>query len=193
MPIYAPDRRINTTLKRKSGSGSRKSVMAGLYLTSMVDMFAIMVIFLLQSFSAEGELIVLPKGLELPEAKNTGVLQKAPVLTVSREKVEFEGKVVASTPDVATQEGWAIPALQDALKEYKVKLEEEVKAKALAEGQTLPADQPIAIEQKVNISADRRLQFQVVKKIIYNASYAGFPDFRFAVFGKKSEATSEGN
>jgi len=186
MAVYAPDRRINPTIRRKGAAG-RKSVMAGLYLTSMVDMFAILVIFLLQSFSAEGELIILPKGLELPNASMTGTLEKAPVLTVSREKIEFEGKFIANTEEVAAQEGWGIPALQDELKAFKTKLEEETREKLLAEGQEIPADQPIKIEQKINISADRRLQFQVVKKVIYNASFAGFPDFRFAVFERSRE------
>lgn len=183
MAIYAPDKRINPTIRRKGASG-RKNVNAGLYLTSMVDMFAIMVIFLLQSFSAEGELIVLPKGLELPEASNTGTLEKAPVLTVSMEKVQFEGKDIIDTATVAEQQGWAVPALQEALKEFKTKLEADTKAKILAEGGTVVEGQEIKIEPKINISADKRLQFQVVKKIIYNASFAGFPDFRFAVYGK---------
>lgn len=179
MAIYAPDRRINPTIRRKNTLG-RKSVYAGLFLTSMVDMFAILVIFLLQSFDADGELIVLPKGLELPQAVNTGSLQRAPVLSVSREKIEFEGKEIALTPEVAAQTDWGIPKLQDALKEFKEKMELEAKKDPAKAGQPL--------EQKINISADRRLQFQVVKKVIYNASFAGFPDFRFAVFGKgKSE------
>lgn len=188
MAIYAPDRRINPTIRRK-GTGGRKAVFAGLYLTSMVDMFAILVVFLLQSFSAEGELIVLPKGLELPEAANTGTLEKAAVLTISREKVEFEGKFIADTEKVAAQEGWAIGALQDELKAYKAKLETEMREKAAKAGQPIPAAQPVKLEQKINISADRRLQFQIVKKVIYNASFAGFPDFRFAVFGNSNKQT----
>jgi len=187
MPIYAPDRRINPTIRRKGGGG-RRSVAAGLYLTSMVDMFAMLVIFLLQSFSAEGEIIVLPKGLELPEAANTGTLERAAVITVSREKVEFQGKQVAETSLVADQAEWVVPALQDVLKEYKAKVEAEFQAD-LASGKIVVADpaNPPKAEVKINISADRRLQFQVVKKIMYNASFAGFPDFRFAVFGKHKD------
>jgi biopolymer transport protein ExbD len=190
MAIYAPDRRINPTIRRKNTLG-RKGVYAGLALTSMVDMFAIMVIFLLQSFSAEGELIVLPKGLELPEATHVGTLQRAAVITVSRDRIEFEGVEVARTEDVAAQTGWAVQALQDALKAHREKLLEEMKAQSIADGTPLPEGQEIKLDQKINISADRRLEFQIVKKIIYNASFAGFPDFRFAVFGKGKQELSE--
>lgn len=179
MAIYAPDRRINPTVQRKGGSG-RKSVYAGLALTSMVDMFAIMVVFLLQTFSAEGELIVLPKDFELPEVLNTGTLSRAPVLTIARDKIEFEGKFIANTAEVAEQEGWVIPKLQEEMKAFQTKALQEFEQKK-AFGQVAADAKP---DRAVNISADKRLQFQVVKKIIYNASFAGFPDFRFAVFGK---------
>ena len=136
-------------------------------------------------------MIILPKGLELPNASNTGTLEKAAVLTVSREKIEFDGKFIANTEEVAAQEGWGIPLLQEELKAYKAKLELEMREKMAKEGQEVAPDQPIKLEEKINISADRRLQFQVVKKVIYNASFAGFPDFRFAVFERSRESIDQ--
>ncbi len=175
MAIIAPAKRINPTIKRKTGF-ERKGVYAGLYLTSMVDMFAIMVIFLLQSFSADGELVILPKGLELPKAENTGSLERSPSLVIGLDQVLLEGNFIAGTPRVAEQTEWNIPELQQALKDYR---DAELK-KAIAKG-TSEQDASKTL-QKINVSADRRLPFQVVKKVIYNAGYAGFPDFRFAVF-----------
>lgn len=185
MAIHAPGRRINPSIQRQTKG--RKGVFAGLYLTSMVDMFAIMVIFLLNSFSAEGDLIVLPRGLELPEAENTGTLERAPSLVVSLDKIIFEGKELADTQAVFEQGSWPIKPLQDALKEYQLKLNEELaanppKAPADADPETITKLKESEMK-KINISADRRLPFQVVKKVIYNASFVGFPDFRFAVFG----------
>src|SRR3954470_17401936 len=103
MSIIAPGKRINPTILRKSSMG-RRSVYAGLFLTSMVDMFAILVIFLLQSFSSEGDLIILPPGLELPKAKNVGTLERAGSLVIARDKITFEGKLIAMTDDVLKQE-----------------------------------------------------------------------------------------
>lgn len=179
MAIIAPSKRINPTIKRKTGF-ERKGVYAGLYLTSMVDMFAIMVIFLLQSFSADGELIVLPKGLELPKAENTGSLEQSPSLVIGLDQVLLEGTVIAATPRVAEQTEWSIPELQTALKNFR---DIETK-KAIAKG--LSEEEIAKNLKKINISADRRLPFQVVKKIIYNAGYSGYPDFRFAVFAGAS-------
>jgi len=158
-------------------------VNAGLYLTSMVDMFAIMVIFLLQSFSAEGELIVLPKGLELPKAMNSGILEKAPSLVVSLEEILFQGEKVGDTKAVLLQDEWIVPALQEKLKVLKESLDSEAKARALASAEKVE-DEPKET-MKINISVDRRLPFEIARKIIYNASFAGFPDSRLAVFGGK--------
>lgn len=174
MPIRAQASRINPTIRRKGGDG-RKQVYAGLYLTSMVDMFAILAIFLLQSFSSEGELIILPQGLELPKAQNVGTLEYAPSLVIAQDKILFEGTEVAKTQDVINQPDWVVPALQDALKNFVPPKGREPKVDPNAD----PSKPPVL---KINISADRRLQFHIIRKIIYNAGYAGYPDFRFAVF-----------
>jgi len=190
MPIYRPQKRINPTIQRRSGA-PRKTVYAGLLLVSMVDVFAIMVIFLLQAFSAEGEIIVLPQGLQLPKAENIGVLERAPSLVVSLEKIMFEGEEMAETPQVIAQKNWVIPKLQEALKDYKKVLETELKTRLLSGMPKEEAEADIEKNRKINVSVDRRLKFGLVKKIIYNAGYAGFPDFRFAVFAKGKEQSEE--
>jgi biopolymer transport protein ExbD len=189
MPIYAPSKRINPTILRRSGGG-RKTVYAGLALTSMVDMFALMVIFLLMNFSAEGELIILPKGLELPKAHNTGTLERAPSIVVSMDQVLFEGEEMAKTEEVIAQGSWVIPKLQEALKEYKKTLDDEVKIRIRSGMPEEEAKADAEKNKKMNVSVDRRLKFGLVKKIIYNAGYGGFPDFRFAVFAKGKEKTN---
>lgn len=175
MAIYAPSKRINPSIKRRSGA--RKTVYASLFLTSMVDMFALLVIFLLQSFSSTGEIIVLPSGLQLPKAQNTGTLELAPSITIGLEEIMFEGEVIAKTSELEKNgDDWALPALQNKLKEYKASLDAKaIVQRDLDEG----AEED---RQKINISADRRLTFAIVKKVIYNAGFEGFPDFRFAVF-----------
>src|SRR4051812_1044483 len=120
MAILAPAKRINPTIKRRSGF-EKKNVYAALFLTSMVDMFAIMVIFLLQSFSAEGELIILPKGFELPKAANIGILEAAPSLVIAEDNILLEGEKIANTLEIARQAEWAIPSLQQALNTYRMK------------------------------------------------------------------------
>jgi len=187
MPIYAPNKRINPTIKRRGHT--RKTVFASLFLTSMVDMFAILVIFLLQAFSSEGEIIVLPSGIELPKAINTGTLERVALVIISQDEITFEGKAVAKTKNYLNgKQDWEIRPLQEALREFKQNLE----AQALANRDVDPAT---AMDlQKINISADRRLPYEIVRKVLNNVSFEGFPAFSFAVFPaskKKDEAPKE--
>ncbi len=50
-----------------------------LNLTSMMDMFTIILVFLLKSYSSTGKLITIPEGYTLPES----VAEKTPVLAVN--------------------------------------------------------------------------------------------------------------
>ena len=187
MAIYAPAKRINPTIRRRGND--RKGVYATLFLTSMVDMFAILVIFLLQSFSAEGELIILPQGLQLPRVQNVGGLSQAPSLVLSLEDLVLDGKVIAKTKDILESSEWNVPELQQILTDKKAELEGALKeSQELAE---LSEEDQLNL-QKINISADRRLNFEAVKKIIYTAGFAGFPVYQLAVFqSKKTELSNQ--
>lgn len=174
MAIYAPQRRINPSIQRISHE--RKSVYSALQLTSMVDMFAIMVIFLLMSFSAEGELVILPKGLELPKASNIGVLERAPSLVLSQDVLLLDTKEVVLMEDIANLDNWYIKELDWALTELK----KESEAQAIVDRDLSPEREEDL--KKINISIDRRIPFGLVKKVIYTAGHAGFPLYRFSVF-----------
>ncbi len=183
MAMITTARRINPTIQRRSGS-AKKGVYATLFLTSMVDMFAIMVIFLLNSFSPEGEIIVLTKGFELPKVVNTGQLSQAPSIVIGLEEITFDGEVIGKTADVAAATDWNIPGLQQILTDRKAALEEELKAAGVpqtADGQFELTEEQMRELRKINVSADKRLPFETVKKVIYTAGFAGFPDFRLAV------------
>src|SRR6201995_2060723 len=72
-----------------SGGSGKKSGYAELNLTSMVDMLTILVVFLLQTFSASGELLTVQKNIVLPEAVNHNWLEKAPIISISRDSLSL--------------------------------------------------------------------------------------------------------
>lgn len=85
-------------LHRKQRKARRRKIMiAGLTLTSMVDMFSLLVIFLLQTFSTSPELVMVTKGVTLPAAITGRELEDAPVLALSAEEVYLDQKLVGKT------------------------------------------------------------------------------------------------
>ena len=78
-------------------SVGKRSLFAGLMLTSMVDMFSLLVIFLLQSFSSSPELLTITKGVTLPASGTARELKDAPVLSLAEDFVYLDQKKVGET------------------------------------------------------------------------------------------------
>ena len=81
-------------------SARSRNLLVGLTLTSMVDMFSLLVVFLLQTFSASPELLIVSKGLELPVAATGKELKDAPLLSISNEGVFLDQKLVGTVDAV---------------------------------------------------------------------------------------------
>jgi biopolymer transport protein ExbD len=88
-----------TTRKQKKAARKRL-VVAGLTLTSMVDMFSLLVIFLLQAFSASPELLVIAKGVTLPNSASAREIKDAPVLTLAEDGIHLDAKLIGPTEEV---------------------------------------------------------------------------------------------
>jgi biopolymer transport protein ExbD len=192
MAIYAPGKRDRHN--RSRGRGSR-SVVAMLSLTAMVDMFTVLVVFLLQNYKATGETIQLPKQVPLPEARVTKELKPAFVVTISESEVSLDKDIVATVDSVKAQQDWIVEPL-------KLKLQQAIEAK-IAEAQSgLGATVKKAIEpapvakegakpeekedplfelRKVTIQAEKKMDFLTVKKIMMTVTEAGATQINFAV------------
>ncbi|MBT4790972.1 MAG: biopolymer transporter ExbD [Halobacteriovoraceae bacterium] len=72
---------INRNRKKSWG---KKAAVYALMLTSMVDMFSMLVVFLLQTFSTSPE-IMLSKGVILPNSLTASQVKEAPVLAISKD------------------------------------------------------------------------------------------------------------
>src|SRR5688500_17153423 len=97
MPIHAPTAHLFKAIKleatvAKLGKGGRKSVYEALNLVAYIDMMTMLVIFLLMSFSATGEILFVQKNIVLPEAQNWSDLERAPIIAVSGDVVTLDGK-----------------------------------------------------------------------------------------------------
>lgn len=88
---------VSRTLAKRR---SRRVLLAALSLTSMVDMFSLLVIFLLQTFSTSPELLMVTKGLTLPSARSGQELLDAPVLSLTTEGVYLDQKKLGSLDEV---------------------------------------------------------------------------------------------
>lgn len=186
MAIHRPGERFryhNILSKRKG----KRAVTALLSLTAMVDMFTVLVIFLLQNYNTTGEILYIPKEVTLPKASTVKELKPAFVVTISNKEILLDRDVVATYDQVAAQEDFKIQSLYDRLQAALQKAEMEQQAKLqnkirdvvdTARGEK---DEDPNAWKKITIQCDKGIDFLTVKKVMYTVTDAGAGEINFAV------------
>src|SRR4051794_30210358 len=105
MAIHAPHPQLYKSIKleatsAKLGKAGRKSLSEALNLVAYIDMMTMLVIFLLMSFSATGEILFMQKNIVLPDAQNWTQLERAPIIAISHDVVTLNGQQVATMDEL---------------------------------------------------------------------------------------------
>ena len=77
---------------KPAGNNHRRTMVAGLMLTSLVDAFSILVIFLIMNHSANQDVVNLGDKLKLPQAKDSQFIQEGVEVRVEGGKYFIENK-----------------------------------------------------------------------------------------------------
>ncbi len=152
---------------------------ATLNITSMMDMFTIIVFFLLFSYAEKPDEIDVDKNVNLPESSSQFNYVNSVKLFLSENQVKLEdqvvaaianGKVVGLDPDNAKASN-----LYAALAKHKEKQVNEANLQAQENGEEAKTD------FHVLFFCDRKLSFKTMNSIIKVAAEAGYPNFQLAV------------
>ena len=173
MPVNRPGRVLlkNVPLefvaKKVTGHGA-KSVDAAIPLVPFIDFLITLVVFLLTSFSASGELMAQQPNLKMPNAKNVVDLEIAPIVAINPQVVTLDGLRVGDTQSLA----------QNAQMERIEPIVQNLET-AKRNWSILHPSEPFS--GRVIIQADEKIDFRVVKKCIFSAAQAGYANVSFAV------------
>ena len=143
---------------------------ARLQLTSMMDMFVIILVFLLKTFSTQGQLINPSQDLTLP----TSAIQHPPELgldiTVSSDWILVNDKPVEKTGSLESLDGFILPGLQQEMLKYAKEAEKmELKYGAKFSG-------------KVTIQGDKNLPYRDLLKVMATCGQSKYPNMRLVVY-----------
>lgn len=140
-----------------------------LNLTSMTDMFTIMLVFLLQTYSTADVEIKPEKGLTLPTSNTSLNPVDGVRLTLSKEALKVDERMIASVKndqfggnDVDAKDPNFLPGLFSELS--KIAADEHGKDPKK--------------EGRILLQADAGLPYQTLRKVMYTASMAGFPQMK---------------
>lgn len=155
----------------KSKKRSQKFVPPKLMLTSMMDMFTIILIFLLFSFSENPEDLKLDKDLELPTSTAEGEYQETIKIVLSQKELRLNDEVMAAVQgrQIAglTNDNLESSPLFQGLKTFRIESEK-------SENSQEPPTHVLLL-------CDRSHSFQTINRVIKTAGLAGYPNFQFAV------------
>ena len=164
----------------KMGSG-HKATNAELNVVPMVDMMTMLVIFLLNQFSSTGEVLYMQKDIKLPDARHGQMIELAPVVAVSAEQIVVTGQKVSDVADLDKDSGYLnIPALEERLRDEKKRWE------------FIHQSDGAKFDGIVNIQADQKVPFRIVKRVMYSCGVAGYFNLNFAALDAGGLAKTAG-
>ena len=145
-------------------------------LTSLMDVFTILVFFLLVN-TGSVELVEAPKDVKLPEARVETKPRETVVIFVSKENVLVQGKIVAQVADILEGER----SIMDPLAARLAELKENIVG---------PSTLAVAGSQEVTILADKSVPFVVVRKIMSACTGEGYENVSLAVIQKPTQVAA---
>lgn len=145
-------------------------------LTSLMDVFTILVFFLLVN-SGSVEVLDTPKDVKLPEGMVEEKPRETVVIFISPEQVLVQGSPVASVSDIldGNEEGYDPIA---------------VKLAQIRDSVVGPATLAVAGSQEVTILADKSVPFVVVRKVMSLCTGEGYENVSLAVIQKGAQVAS---
>jgi biopolymer transport protein ExbD len=145
-------------------------------LTSLMDVFTILVFFLLVN-SGSVEILDAPKEMTLPESRVETKPRETVVIFVGKEQVLVQGEAVALVEDILNGETEAVDPITWRLAELK-------------ESVVGPSTLAVADSLEVTILADRSVPFTVIRQIMSTCTGEGYENVSLAVIQKASQVAA---
>lgn len=158
--------------KRMEKHHKRAGRNTGINLVSLMDIFTILVFFLLVN-SSDGEVLPTHKSVKLPESVSEEIPRQTLVIMVTETDILIHGKVIASVESILADETASeilVSALQDTQAELRP-----------------VADNGKPVRREATIMGDKQVPYKILKKVMASCTQAGFARISLAVLQKPLE------
>ncbi|TMH09825.1 MAG: biopolymer transporter ExbD [Betaproteobacteria bacterium] len=155
-----------TPLQKRAERKNRNKTMVDMNLVSLIDVFTILIFFLLSSASGV-ELLASPKAVKLPVSTADKSPKETIVVVVSADDILVEGRRVATVTEAMASQGDLIAPLKAELDLQSTR--EVVRAENKAQGKA------------VTIMGDKDIPYKLLRKVMYTSARANYSDVAFAV------------
>ena len=159
--------------KRREKHHARNKRSGTLNLVSLMDIFTILVFFLLVN-SSEVETLPNAEELQLPESIAEQKARETVVILIGEEDIIVQGTPVAKVADVMALQGNDIPALRQALQSQNDRvLRREARDDVAG--------------REVTIMGDKEIPYRLLKKVMATCTESDYGQISLAVLQKSSD------
>ena len=141
----------------------------------MIDMFTLLVVFLLQNYSSQGQLVTPATGLVLPKSSVEKSADQAISIKVSQNTILVENTVVITAKqyqELVSQKEFMIQPLHEVLKKYS------------GEAQKSADLFKQKFSGKIAIQGDVEIPYNILTRVMYTCGQSGFPNMNLLVYRK---------
>jgi len=153
-----------------------RAKVAKMNLTSLMDVFTILVFFLLVN-SGSVEVVEAPKDVVLPESQVQSKPRETVVISVSPDQVLVQGRLAGSVDDILIGDSQTLDKVRGELA-------------ALKENVIGTSTQTVAASREVTILADRTVPFAVVERVMSTCTAEGYENVSLAVIQKNAQVAA---
>jgi len=144
----------------------RNMSMVDMNLVSLIDVFTILIFFLLSN--SVGESLPSPKAVLMPESIAEQSPRDTLVVIVSSTEILVDGRKVANVADVLAADGDVIAPLKNELD-------------LLQSSRKMIRKEDDALSKRLTIVGDKDIPYRLLRKIMVTSARADFTDVSFAV------------
>ncbi len=182
----------------RNGKRRKRPNSFALQITSLMDILMIIVVFLLKSYGLSSMSIAQEDKLELPVSKSTEMFGEGIVLVIAQDRITIDSEPVLEflPPTQQSAEGKPIPTFQlpdgamdnsgnvgsrGILPVYDVLKRKKEEFDLLASRAPDPVEAAKKWTGDLMVQADKSVNYELIRHVMYTAGMAGFKQFRLTV------------
>ncbi|MEO5844741.1 MAG: biopolymer transporter ExbD [Caldimonas sp.] len=152
-------------LQKRAERRNRNQSMVDMNLVSLIDVFTILIFFLMSNVGVET--LASTRAVTLPESMSQKAPKETVLVVVTATEILVGGKAVASVKD-------ALALQADMIAPLKAELDIEASREVIRKENE-------ADSKRVTIMGDKDIPYHLLRKVMFTAARAGYTDVSFAV------------
>lgn len=176
--------------RKKERDEEEEALTSELNITAMMDMFTILLVFLLKSFGANSANITINDDLKLPKSTATIKMDELVAITVTAKQILVGDKAVVDLETVTGADGKAVTQVPASVRDNAgkgmliVPVEEQLRKEMDKIKQIAEYNPAMKVKNQISVIGDGDMPYNVLTMVLYTAGKVGLDGYKFVVVAK---------